>query len=266
MSRSGGKALTAVVTAVKGAAGFAVLLAVYELLRLTSVLPEGSAPSTSAVLGALVDGFRAEAPLRTGLLSTAQAWSIGVLVAVCLGMILGAAVGLSAWADALTRTSVEFLRPVPAVALVPVAIVLFGLQITMQVFLVAVACIWPVLVGTKHAVRAVDPLLLDTARMLGLSRMGRLRRVMLPAAVPSVATGIRTAAGLGVVVAVAAELVSGSPGLGNYLIKSQQAGQTASAFAGVLLAGVLGLTVNVVLAGLERRVSGWQIETTEGRR
>lgn len=253
------------VAAGKGLAGAALLLAAYEAFRLAGVLPEQSAPAVPAVVDSFVAGL-ASGELVEPLLATAQAWALGLLVAAVVGTTLGAAVGLSAWADAVTRVAVEFLRPIPVIALLPVAIVIFGLQISMQVFLVAIACTWPVFIGTRHAVRAVDPQLLETARSFRLGRLATIRRVVLPAAVPAVATGVRTAAGLGVVVAVAAELVSGSPGLGEYLNQAQQGGQTAAAFAAVLLAGMFGLLVNVVLTALENRVAAWQVHTTEGRR
>jgi NitT/TauT family transport system permease protein len=152
------------------------------------------------------------------------------------------------------------------VALIPVGIVAFGLQITMQVFLVAFACVWPILIGTRHGVRAVDPLLDDSARALGLSRFQVLRRVVWPASLPALITGVRTAAGIGVVVAVAVELVSGSPGLGYYLNAAQQAGQVPAAFAAVLLAGLFGWAVDLGTRAAEKRLAGWQMHITEGRR
>jgi NitT/TauT family transport system permease protein len=176
------------------------------------------------------------------------------------------ALGASRWADSLARVTIEFLRPVPAVALVPVAVISFGLEIGMQVFLIGFACVWPVLVGTRHGVRAIDPLMIDSARMLGLSRRDIVTRVSLPATAPAIATGVRLAASLGVVVAVATEIVTGSPGLGQYLTQAQQAGDDAAAFAAVLVSGLLGLTVNALFVAGENRVAGWQQQSTEGRR
>jgi NitT/TauT family transport system permease protein len=249
----------------RSVAGIALLVVAYELLRLAGVLPEGSSPSSVSIGSTLVAGL-VDGSFLGPLADTAMSWALGLAAAVAIGVPLGVATGLSRWADAVTGVAVEFLRPVPAVALIPVGIVAFGLEITMQVVLVAFASIWPILIGTRHGVRAVDPLLVDSARALGLSPAGVLRRVVVPAAVPAFVTGLRTAAGIAVVVTVAVELVSGSPGLGYELGSAQQAGQVADAFALVLLAGLFGLLVDLVARGTENRVAGWQRHTTEGRR
>lgn len=250
---------------IRAITGLVALVAGYELLRAAGVLPDGSAPSTPVIAAAVVDGL-VDGSLIGPLLDTCTAWALGLLAAVAVGVPMGVLTGLMRWADALTGVTVEFLRPVPAVALVPVGIVVFGLELGMQVFLVAFATTWPLLVGTRHGVRAVDPLLIESARVLGLSSFAVLWRVILPAAVPACVTGLRTAAGLGVVVAVAVELVTGSPGLGDYLASAQQSGQMANAFAAVLLAGLFGLAVDLLARAAENRWAGWQRLSTEERR
>jgi NitT/TauT family transport system permease protein len=251
--------------AARAVAGLAVLAAAYEVLRRAVVLPGDSTPSVWSMGSALAAGL-ADGTLTGPLGDTAQAWAVGLAVAAAIGIPLGAATGLSRWTDAVTGVAVEFLRPVPAVALVPVGIVVFGLETGLQVFLVAFATVWPVLIGSRHGVRAVDPLLIDSARALGQSQTRVLYRVVLPAAVPAVVTGLRTAAGVGVVVAVAVEIVSGSPGLGYYLNSAQEGGQVTDAFAAVLLAGLFGLVVDLMARTAENRFAGWQRHITEGRR
>lgn len=249
----------------KGLVGVVALTLLYEAARAVGILPTEGAPGVAAIVDATWDGL-AGGPLLAAAVDTLQASALGLAVACAIGIPLGLAVGASRWADALTGVTVEFLRPVPAVALVPVAVVVFGLEVGMQVFLIGFACVWPVVLGTRHGVRALDPLMLDSARMLGLSRRAVVTRVVVPATAPAVATGVRTAASLGIVVAVAAEIVAGSPGLGQYLTDAQQGGSEASAFAAVLLSGLLGLAVNALFVLGESRLAGWQQHSTEERR
>lgn len=245
--------------------GLAALLLVFEGLRAVGVLPAMSVPSTRQVLQALAGSIR-DGDMGAALGATALAWLMGVAVAAAVGIPLGIVVGLSRWADDATRRAVDLLRPIPVVALIPVAIVLFGIELSMQVFLIALACVWPLLLGSRGGVRAVDPLQVDTARTFGLGPVAAIRRVVLPASIPAIATALRLGATLGVVVAVGAQLISGSPGLGTLLVSSQNAGRNGVVWACLLVTAVFGLTVNLVLAAAERRVAGWQELSTEGRR
>lgn len=251
--------------AAQAVVGLAVLVVAFELLRLVGLLPPGSVPSTGAIVAALVSSV-ASGEIVSALGYTVLAWSLGLLLAAAIGIPSGIAVGLSRWADSASRSAVEILRPVPAVALIPVAIVLFGIEVPMQVFLVTVACVWPLMLGARGGVRAVDPLQLDTARSFGLGSLTVVRRVVWPAALPAVATALRLSASLGVVVAVGAQLISGSPGLGSLLVNSQNAGQNDVVWACLLVTGALGVVVNLVLARGELALAGWQTLSTEGRR
>jgi len=246
-------------------AGLAGLVLAFELLRLTGVLPSASVPSTVTILEALSTSVQ-DGNMIPALGSTALAWLLGVLAAAAIGIPLGIAVGLSRWVDSTTQRAVELLRPIPAVALVPMAIVLFGIELSMQIFLITVACVWPVLLGTRGGVRAVDPLQVDTARTFGLGSFSAVRRVVVPAALPAIVTSLRVAASLGVVVAVGAQLISGSPGLGTLLVNNQRAGQNDVVWACLLVAGLFGVAINLLLAAAERGVAGWQELSTEGRR
>lgn len=248
----------------KGFVGIVGTVSLYEAARGAGVLPAGHVPGTVGIWSAAWHGFT-QGPLATATATTAEAWVLGLLCACAIGIPLGFAVGGSAWADALTKVVVELFRPVPAVALVPAAIVIFGLDTAMQVFLITFACVWPILLSTRHGVRALDPLMLDSARMLGLSPRAVVVRVVLPATAPAVATGVRTAASLGIVVAVAAEIVAGSPGLGQYLNDAQQASDSAGAFAAVLVSGLFGLAVNGLFQAAESAVTGWHQHSTEER-
>lgn len=245
--------------------GLGVLVLLFELLRAADVLSPGAVPSVFTIFGALGASI-ADGTMPSALGSTAVAWLLGVLSATAIGVPLGMAAGLFRAVDATLERAIEFLRPIPVVALVPMAVVLFGIQIRMQVFLITLACVWPVLLGTRGAVRGVDPLQVETARTFGLTWLAVIRRIVLPASIPAIVTALRIGASLGVVVAVAAQLISGSPGLGNLLMDSQAAGRADVVWACLVVAGLFGVAVNVVLGALERGVAGWQELSTEARR
>ncbi|GAA2702290.1 ABC transporter permease [Actinoplanes palleronii] len=236
----------------RGLAGFAVLVGLWDLLRLAHVLPPTAAPASWDIARALADPSLAVAAGDTLL-----AWAGGLLLAGVLGIAAGILLGVSRWADAATRVVIDFLRPIPAVALIPVAVVVIGLGAGMQAVLVAFACLWPLLISTRFGVRDVDPLLVETGRVFGASGLRLAATVTGPAAVPAIRTGLRTAASLGLVVAVATELVAGSPGLGWYIAQQQQAGQIPAAYAGIVVAGSLGYVIHLVFdLSAGRAVSG----------
>lgn len=232
--------------------GFVILAALWEMGRATEIIPPSVAPSVAEIVIATVDELR-EGRLRDDLFATVRAWAGGLATAIAIGLPLGMLTGVSRWADAAGRQLVDFLRPVPAVSLIPVAIVVFGLGMSMQYFLVGFACVWPILINARYGARNVDPLLLDAARAMGCGPTERLRRVVLPAAMPSVATGLRLSATIGVIVAVAAQMVAGSPGLGRYIIQAQNSARVPEMYAGVLLASLLGWLINAIALRLEAR-------------
>lgn len=237
----------------KGFAGFAVLIGLWEALRLAHVLPPTAAPASWDIARALADP-----ELLSAAGDTLVAWAGGLLLAAALGIAAGVLVGLSRWADASTAVVIDFLRPIPAVALIPVAVVVLGLGAGMQSVLVAFACLWPLLIATKFGVRDIDPLLTETARIFGANGLRLAATVTAPAAFPAIRTGLRTAASLGLVVAVATELAAGSPGLGWFIAQQQQAGQIPAAYAGIVVAGLLGYAIHLLseIAGSGRARTG----------
>ncbi len=247
----------------KGGAGVLAAVGIWETLRALSVLPDDNAPSAWAILAATAREL-AQGPLATAAAQTAYAWAVGFLVAVAVGVSLGVLVGLSRWAEAATGLLFDFLRPIPAVALVPVAIVLLGLGLRMQTFLTVFAAVWPMLFNTRYGVRNVDPLQIDSARVQGVGGVELVRRVVLPAALPSIFTGLRLSASIAVVVTVVTELVAAGTGLGHYIDQNQQVGNAPEAFAGVLAAGVLGYLVNVVMLVADRWAVRWRALTVGG--
>lgn len=190
---------------------------------------------------------------------TLAAWGIGLSLAAIVAIPLGAVLGSSRRSHLAAIATVELLRPIPSVALIPPAILLLGRGLDMKVALIAYAAAWPILVNTITGVRSVDPVARDTARAYGLGRLDILWRVSVPSAAPFAFTGLRISAAIALIVAVSAELIAGGGlGLGTWMLGVSQAGVPRElVYAGIVVSGLLGLAINGVLLGLDRRLFGW---------
>jgi ABC-type nitrate/sulfonate/bicarbonate transport system permease component len=204
--------------------------------------------------------------LLTELGTTLESYLEGFALAIALGVALGLVIGSSRTLRALSSVVIEFLRPIPAVALIPLAIMFLGLGVPMRRFVIAFAALWPILVNTLYAVRGTDRMLHDVARTSGLTPAGRLVRVTFPAALPGIATGVRVGASIALLVAVTAEFVTGTGGLGSYMQRQQLAFRLPELYAAVILVGVLGYGVNAVLRVAQRRAVFWVGEERTGAR
>lgn len=217
---------------------------------------DGTVPRASAVartLGPLL----AAGPFWQGLGETVFAAATGLVIAVLVGVPVGVVLGRSAVVFASTRFPFEFLKPIPPIVILPLAVLVLGPSRRMAVALVVFGCFFGIVTQTMSGVRDVDPVALDTARSFRLGAIARLQHVVLPSALPFVATAVRVAGSFALIVAVVSELVGGAPGIGRDLLLAQGAGDTAATYAYVTVFGVLGLAVNRVLAALERRVLHW---------
>jgi ABC-type nitrate/sulfonate/bicarbonate transport system permease component len=189
---------------------------------------------------------------------TLEAYLVGLALATVVGVAVGVLVGSSRTLLDGSSVLVEFMRPIPAVALIPLAILFFGpFGTDAHRFVVAYAAAWPILINTIYGVRGVDRMLHDVARTSGVGRVGRLARVTLPAALPSIATGIRISAAIALVVCVTAEFRTGAGGVGTYMEAQQFAANLPELYAAVVLISLLGFGVNVVLRVVQRRALFW---------
>ena len=218
---------------------------------------ETSIAPPSSTLNALVE------ELWSGSLSgeirvTLEAYLEGLVLAIVIGVAAGVLIGSSRTLLDASSVVIEFLRPIPAVALIPLAILFFGpFGIAAHRFIVAYAAAWPILVNTIYGVRGVDRMLHDVARTSGVGRAGRLVRVTLPAALPSIATGVRVSAAIALLVCVTAEFRTGAGGIGAYMETQQLASKLPELYAAVVLVGLLGFGVNVALRAVQRRALFW---------
>jgi len=241
-----------------GTAGVLGTAAAFEVGPRVLPLPGGALPPLSEILSALGDEVR-DGAFWEALLATLQQWALGLVLAVVAGIVVGAVIGSVRWLRRLTASTVEFLRPIPSVALVPLAVLLFGTQLRSAVLLAFYAAFWQVLVQTVRGAADVDPVAEDTARCYGLGPLARARHVLWPTSLPYVVTGVRLAASVALILAVTAELVIGSPGLGREISAAQSGGATALAYGLILVTGLLGLLVNVGVRAVERRQLAWHV-------
>ena len=235
---------------------FVVFVALLVELGVRTFGYEHTLSPPSAALRALVDELASGAlsgELATTLERFVEAFVIGIVVGVCLGV----AVGSSRLLRDATTVTLEVLRPIPAVSLIPVALVFFGLGTSMYRFVVAYAVVWPIYINTLYGVRGVDRLLHDVARTSGVGRLGRLIRVTFPAALPSIATGLRLGGAVALVVTVTTEFVQGTDGIGSYMNRQQIAVNIDELYGAILLTALLGYLVNLGLRAAERRVVFW---------
>jgi len=232
------------------------VLALLELLVRAGLIPERSFPPMSEALATLGEQL-GEGSFWTAVAQTLQGWALGLLVAVAIAVPLGVLLGSSETLYRALRVPIEFLRPVPSVALIPLAVLVYGTGLESKVFLVAFAATWPLLVQTLYGVRDVDPVARDTARAYGLTARETLTRVVVPSALPYVVTGLRISAAVALILAVTAELVIGSPGLGQAINLAQSGGNVELMYALIIVTGIIGWALNALLSAGERRVLHW---------
>ncbi|WP_431976454.1 ABC transporter permease [Micromonospora haikouensis] len=239
-----------------GAVGLLGFLVVWQLIPTLGLVDPHYLPSVTDVFGWLSQEVRDLAFWRR-LRLTMTSWAIGLTVATLAAVALGTVVGMVPFLRRATHTTVEFLRPVPSVALIPLAVLMFGLQMRAALVIIVYAAFWQVFVQVIYGVADVDAVARDTARSFGLTRRERLRYLVLPTALPYLMTGLRLGAAVALILAVTAEMVIGNPGLGRMIELSRTAGDAVGLYGLVVVTGTLGLLVNVVFRVIERRSLAW---------
>ncbi|TLS44667.1 ABC transporter permease [Streptomyces montanus] len=239
-----------------GAAGLAGFLALWEAVPRLGVVSEDYFPPVSRVAGALVTELGDQA-FWTALGDTLTGWALGLAIAVTAGILAGVVISIVPLLREATASTIEFLRPIPSVALIPLAVLLYGSELRSVLLLVVYASFWQVLIQVLYGVRDVDPVAEETARSYGLGTWARVRHVLWPTALPYVMTGVRLAAAVALILAVTAELVIGAPGLGARIMVAQTSQAVPEMYALVVVTGVLGLLINVGARTVERRALAW---------
>ena len=191
------------------------------------------------------------------LASTLGLLAAGYFLACAAGIALGVAMGYSRRVYALLEPTLELLRPIPKPALLPPLILLFGLGASMKIAIIFLGALFPVLINTVQGVRAVDPVLIDVARTFRCGAGRIVTRVVLPASLPMILAGMRVSLGLGLVLVILAEMLTGSEGLGAQLVDAQRAFRVHEMYAWTVVLAVLGLALALGFDALERRLIFW---------
>lgn len=214
-------------------------------------------PTPEATLSSLYRGLeQGELLAFTGatLIRMGEGW----LLASLIGIALGALIGISATARAYLQPTLEFMRPLPASALLPLAISIFGLSPNMVLSVVAFGAMWPVLLATVHGFAAVEPRLQEVARCLQLSRAAFVWKVGLPNALPDILAGMRLSLTVSLIVSVVGEMIASQPGLGQAILLAARSFRASELFAGIVLLGLIGFASSALLLAFEKRFLNWQ--------
>lgn len=239
----------------RGFAFFAGCVVLVEILARLGLLTS-YVPPPSLVFAALWRGL-VDGDISSQIFVTLSVYAEGLVLAAVLAIATGILMGVYKPVFNALKVVVEFLRPIPSVAMIPLAILFFGLGPEMRVTIIAYAAFWPILVNTIYGVSAIDPLALDVARNFGVSGREALRRVVLPSALSSIATGFRVSASIALVVTITTGLIAGNSGIGFYISQMEQANRLPPMYAGILLTGILGYMFNTVYMALERHFVFW---------
>ncbi len=234
-----------------------LLMAVFAWqLAAVGPMSDSPLPSPKEVLAATIEMVKG-LDFWTSLGSTLAMASKGFVLALVTGVLLGVAVG---WFELLGKALsfiVEFLKPIPPIVIMPLAILVLGPTQRMGEFLVFYGCLLPILYQTAAGVRETDPVAIQTSRSYGVKTAEILGRVVLPSASAFIATAIRTAIPIALIVSVVAGLLGGGPGLGAEIQRALSSNETAELYALVLVLGAVGLLLQLLSGGFEARVLGW---------
>ncbi|HEY7168636.1 MAG TPA: ABC transporter permease [Candidatus Binatia bacterium] len=183
---------------------------------------------------------------------------IGYALAALVFIPLGILMGLFAGVRRALEVIVEMLRPIPPPVIIPVAMLFFGLEDGMKIVVIFFSCAWPILLNTIDGVSNIDPVLVQTARTFGLSRLTIMRQVIFPASLPQVMTGLRVSLPIMLILIVISEMVGSTDGIGYFILDSQRRFKVAQMYAGMIALAILGWGLNQLFDGLVRLVLPWQ--------
>jgi ABC-type nitrate/sulfonate/bicarbonate transport system permease component len=236
--------------------GVAVVLAAFEVAPRIGVLPRSTFPPVSESLAALAELVTTR-ELWDPVLDTLDSWARAMVIATLIAVPLGLAIGASRVGALLSRLTIEFLRPIPSVALIPILVLVYGNSPSLKVALGVFGATFPLLFQAMYGIADVDPVAKDTARSFGMGWWTRLRRIILPSCAPYLATGLRISASIALILVITGELIVGLPGLGREVLVAQSSAAYDRMYAFIIAAGLLGVAVNLGFRTVERRVLFW---------
>ena len=215
-------------------------------------------PTPEATWHSLREGLLGSGELTAFTLSTLERMALGWLLASLAGVLLGALIGMSATVRAWVQPTLEFIRPLPASAVIPLAISVFGLSPAMVLSVVAFGAMWPVLLATVHGLAHVEPRLREVASGLQMSHLAFVWKMGLPSALPDILAGMRLSMTVSLIVSIVGEMIASQSGLGQAILLAARSFRASELFAGIVLLGLIGFASNALLALAERRLLRWQ--------
>lgn len=240
------------------AVGFALALILgWQLLTELKLISPIFFPSPSRALSVLAARI-SDGSIWAPFVSTGLRMLFGWALASLAGIAIGAAIGSSRLARDLLEPTLDFIRPLPASAMIPIAVLFLGLSNAMSLFVIAFGAIWPVLLATVHGFSSVQPELRQVSDVLGFSRLEFLKKIALPSAFPDIIAGLRVSLAISLILAVVTEMQASLPGLGWDIFFAQRMYRSADLYAGLVLLGAMGFTANHALLLFERRVLRWR--------
>ncbi len=236
----------------------ALVVAFWQLVANLQLVSPIYLPGPDRTFAALYNGLVGGA-LLDRLAGTVERMIYGWLIASLVGVLLGSLIGISRVARAYLQPMLEYLRPMPASAIIPVMIPILGLTETMVLTVTAFAALWPTLLATIHGFASVEPRLQEVARILRLSRLQFIYKIALPNASPDIIAGMRLSLTYALILSVIGEMLSGREGLGHWILFSARFYKAPDLFAGVLLLGLIGYVSALLLSEAEKRLLRWRI-------
>jgi ABC-type nitrate/sulfonate/bicarbonate transport system permease component len=245
--------------------GFLLIVALLLLWELASAqmwIDQVSMPRVSTIAYSWLENISGGALLQSlapTLWRIGAGFGLATLVAVPLGLLMGSVPFVYRLFEPIT----EFIRPIPSSAYIPVAILFLGIDNEMKIFVVFLACVFPILLNTYSGVRGIDSVLIDTGRTFGVSWLRALWSIVLPASLPSILTGMRISLGISLIVAVVAEMIAGSSGIGYFILDMQRVFRVPEMFAGIFTLGILGFGINFLFLKAEGYLLRWRGTSVE---
>lgn len=240
-----------------GAGVLVLFILAWKLVTDAKIVSPIFFPSPERTYAALVKGLFSGVLLAQALKTTAR-MLLGWLLASLVGIFLGALVGVSKQARAFIAPTLELLRPLPASAMIPIAIALLGFSDSMVLVVIAFGALWPMLLATIHGVSTMEPRLYEVSAVLGLSRIQVIWKLALPSAIPIILASLRLGLTISLVLAVVGEMLASREGLGQSILTASRSFRSADLFAGIIILGAMGLAGSRLLSLAERHLLRWQ--------
>lgn len=232
----------------------ALVLGAWQVAAVSGQL--GAVPTPIVVAGAVL-GLVVDGSVWGPLAETLASWFISLLMAVLVGVVIGFPLGVSKVAYRMSVVTLDFLRTIPALVFVPLVVLLYGAGLQSTILLAFFGAVWAMVMQTIYGARDLDPVARETFRSFGVRRWDTVTRLLLPTALPYMATGVRLSAAICLLISISAQIVMPAGGFGEQIVVHQLGGALPQMFAYIALCGVLGMAIDSMFRWLERSVLAW---------